>query len=144
MVKLCTGYRAALTGMAPAAWEGEMDGAALTFLAAVAAPFLTGLAWLAWSHPKAFDKLASPLMFITFVVFWTVLAHDVGLARGFEAVKPLIPADKMDQWTAEIADVRVAYFWPMTGLASFFFYLAFLNFGLPFLKLASNHEHKGE
>lgn len=95
------------------------------------------LTWIAYKHPKGYERLYVPLSLVSVAIFSSVGAWDISGYYTFDVLKAFIPPEKIAEAKKTINELRILEWW--MGIAYFLFitYLLLLLY-LPYLL----HEEK--
>lgn len=104
----------------------------LEIFLAFAVPALSGLAYLAYKHPKAYKKLFAPLYFISITCFGVLSAWDAGIWISNIKIKEKFPNIDAKAIESTLEPWTIPYLWLIIGYLCFCFYLLFLSY-LPHL-----------
>lgn len=110
--------------MALVRYQASME----AFLYSLAGLAITGLAFVAYNHPRAYAKAFPYLLGLTVTVMAVLAAYDVGLTTALETLTHFIASERMEAATAWIRAKAVPPVWLAVVGSSISVFLIGLNF----------------
>lgn len=101
------------------------------WLGGLALAALSGLTFLAYKHPKAFEKLFKAIMLLIIVTFLMAISWNISSDVAIQTIIKLLPDDKHEE-AFQLANSMTLHSWKFyVGYAVIYFYIIFLRFFLP-------------
>lgn len=103
---------------------------------------VSGLTFIAYNHHDAFNKIYNVLYFVSFLIFFCIMAWDFGLTYAHLNLLNLIPSDKIDIAHKTIEDLKINLSVTIFSFAAFIVYINILSFLPQILKNRNNEKPK--
>lgn len=101
------------------------------FVSGLALAAITGLTFIAYKHPRAFDRMYLPMYAILTICVTSFLAWDFSASATFKALAPYIDKEKIAEASLVLVSKSTSS-WVWVGYVAFSMYMVFLNW-LPYI-----------
>lgn len=100
----------------------------LQIFLALLVPALSGLAYLAYKHPKAYEKLFSKLYLLATVLFAILFSWDSGIWISNIKLKEKMNNVDKELIQSILEPLQIPYWWLIGCYSAFIVYLLFLSY----------------
>lgn len=88
----------------------------------------TGIAFIAYRHPKTYNRVLVWLLLSTLAfAFFVAFVWDLAASQTYVLLLPLIPMDKMDEASARLESIHALRGWTAIGGGAAVFFLLMLR-----------------
>jgi len=98
-----------------------------TTISALIVAGVSGLTFVAYKHPKAYERCYVWLLVLSCAVWVCLMAYSLGYEVASAAARQFVPPDKATALETGLTRYHLSFIWPMIGGFASCVYLTFLS-----------------